>query len=135
MEGVQAVIGGQVAGYFVTVSLAQAQSQSPQIREIGIASEARSPFVPMSRRSRSRVFRHRRQELVRVLRSLRHTKTFVDKLRGVFADIVATPEFADALSKIAIEPLATTYDKFTGDMQVTSEKLAKEQIEFKIEKQ
>jgi hypothetical protein len=45
------------------------------------------------------------------------------------------PEFADALRKIAIEPLATTYDKFTDDMQVTSEKLAREQIEFRIEKQ
>jgi tripartite-type tricarboxylate transporter receptor subunit TctC len=62
-------------------------------------------------------------------------KHIIDKLRSVFADIVATPEFADALRKIAIEPLATTYDKFTDDMQTTSEKLAKEQIEFKIEKQ
>ncbi len=46
IEGVQGILSGQVSGYFVTVSLAQAQSQSRDIREIGISSEARSPFVP-----------------------------------------------------------------------------------------
>jgi hypothetical protein len=34
-----------------------------------------------------------------------------------------------------MEPLKTIYDKFTEDMKTTSEQLAKEQIEFKIEKQ
>jgi hypothetical protein len=34
-----------------------------------------------------------------------------------------------------MEPLKTTYDKFTDDMKTTSEQLAREQIEFKIEKQ
>ncbi len=46
-----------------------------------------------------------------------------------------TPAFADALKTIAMEPLTTTYDQFTDEMKTTSEKLAREQIEFKIEKQ
>jgi tripartite-type tricarboxylate transporter receptor subunit TctC len=136
MEGVQAVIGGQVAGYFVTTSLAQAQSQSSAIRQIGIASEARSPFVPDVPTFKEQGFPGiaDRSWFVFFVRS-DTPKPVIDKLRSVFADIVATPEFADALRKIAIEPLTTTYDKFTDEMQVTSEKLAKEQIEFKIEKQ
>jgi tripartite-type tricarboxylate transporter receptor subunit TctC len=62
-------------------------------------------------------------------------KPIIDKLRSVFADVVATPEFAASLKTIAMEPLKTTYDKFTADLKTESEKLAKEQIEFKIEKQ
>jgi tripartite-type tricarboxylate transporter receptor subunit TctC len=62
-------------------------------------------------------------------------KPVIEKLRNVFADAVATPEFAAALKTISMEPLQTTYDKFTDDMKATSEKLEKEQIEFKIEKQ
>jgi tripartite-type tricarboxylate transporter receptor subunit TctC len=136
MEGVQAIIGGQVAGYFVTTSLAQAQAQSPQIREIGIASEARSPFVPDVPTFKEQGFPGIADKSWFVLFVRADTpKPVIDKLRSVFADIVAMPEFADALKKIAIEPLATTYDKFTDDMQVTSEKLAREQIEFRIEKQ
>ena len=49
--------------------------------------------------------------------------------------MVAAPEFGEALKTIAMEPLKTSYDKFTEDMKMTSKKLAKEQIEFKIEKQ
>ncbi len=135
-EGVQAIIGGQVAGYFVTTSLAHAQAQSPAIRQIGIASETRSPFVPDVPTFEEQGYPGiaDRSWFVFFVRS-ETPKHIIDKLRSVFADIVATPEFADALKKIAIEPLKTTYDKFTDDMQVTSEKLAKEQIEFKIEKQ
>jgi tripartite-type tricarboxylate transporter receptor subunit TctC len=136
MEGVQAVIGGQVSGYFVTVSLAQAQAQSPGIREIGIASEERSPFVPDVPTFKEQGFPGISDKSWFVLFVRSDTqKHVIDKLRSVFTDVVATPEFADALKKIAIEPLTTTYDKFTDDMQTTSEKLAKEQIEFKIEKQ
>jgi tripartite-type tricarboxylate transporter receptor subunit TctC len=62
-------------------------------------------------------------------------KPIIDKLRSVFADVVATPEFAQALKTISMEPLKTTYEKFTDDMKTTSEQLAREQIEFKIEKQ
>jgi tripartite-type tricarboxylate transporter receptor subunit TctC len=136
MEGVQAVLGGQVAGYFVTVSLAQAQSQSPEIREIGIASEERSPFVPLVPTFKEQGFSGIADKSWFVLFVRSDTpKQIIDKLRNVFADVVATPEFVDALKKISIEPLTTTYDKFTDDMQTTSEKLAREQIEFKIEKQ
>ena len=136
MEGVQAVIGGQVSGYFVTVSLAQAQAQSTGIRQIGIASEERSPFVPEVPTFKEQGFPGITDKSWFVLFVRSDTpKHIIDKLRGVFTDVVATPEFADALKKIAIEPLTTTYDKFTDDMQTTSEKLAKEQIEFKIEKQ
>lgn len=136
MEGVQAVVGGHVAGYFVTVSLAQAQSQSTAIREIGIASEERSPFVPDVPTFKEQGFAGIADKSWFVFFVRSDTpKHIIDKLRSVFADIVTTPEFADALRKIAIEPLTTTYDKFTDDMQTTSEKLAKEQIEFKIEKQ
>jgi tripartite-type tricarboxylate transporter receptor subunit TctC len=136
MEGVQAIISGQVAGYFVTTSLAHAQAQSPAVRQIGIASEARSPFVPDVPTFKEQGFPGiaDRSWFVFFVRS-DTPKHVIDRLRSVFADIVATPEFADALKKIAIEPLKGTYDKFTDEMQVTSEKLAKEQIEFKIEKQ
>ena len=136
LEGVQAVLGGQVAGYFVTTSLAQAQSQSPGIREIGIASEARSPFVPDVPTFKEQGFPGIADKswFVFLVRS-DTPKHIVDRLRDVFADVVATPEFADALKTIAIEPLTTTYDRFTDEMKTTSEKLAREQIEFKIEKQ
>ena len=135
-EGVQAVIGGQVSGYFVTTSLAHAQAQSPAVRQIGIASEARSPYVPEvptfkeqgfpgigdrswfvlfvrsdtprpgHREVAGRICRHRRDAGIR-------RRAEKDRDRAVW----------------------TAYDKFTDDMQTTSEKLAKEQIEFKIEKQ
>jgi tripartite-type tricarboxylate transporter receptor subunit TctC len=136
MDGVAAVLGGQVAGYFVTVSLAQAQSQSPGIREIGIASDQRSPFVPDVPTFKEQGFPGITDKSWFVFFVRSDTpKPIIEKLRNVFADVVATPEFTEALRKIAIEPLTTTYDKFTDDMKTTSEKLAKEQIEFKIEKQ
>jgi tripartite-type tricarboxylate transporter receptor subunit TctC len=136
MDGVAAVLGGQVAGYFVTVSLAQAQSQSPGVREIGIASDQRSPFVPDVPTFREQGFPGITDKSWFVFFVRSDTpKPIIEKLRNVFADVVATPEFAEALKKIAIEPLTTTYDRFTDDMKTTSEKLAKEQIEFKIEKQ
>ena len=120
----------------MTVSLAQAQSQSTGIRQIGIASEELSPFVPDVPTFKEQGFPGIADKSWFVLFVRSDTpKHIIDKLRGVFADIVATPEFADALRKIAIEPVATTYYKFTDEMQVTSEKLAKEQIEFKIQKQ
>jgi tripartite-type tricarboxylate transporter receptor subunit TctC len=135
-EGVQAVIGGQVSGYFVTTSLAHAQAQSPAVRQIAIASETRSPFVPDVPTFKEQGYPGISDKSWFVLFVRSETpRPIIEKLRGVFADVVATPEFADALKKIAIEPLSTTYDKFAADMQTTSEKLAKEQIEFKIEKQ
>jgi len=136
MDGVTAVLGGQVAGYFVTVSLAQAQSHSPGIREIGIASDARSPFVPDVPTFTEQGFPGITDKSWFVFFVRSDTpKPIIDRLREVFADVVKTPEFSDALKKIAIEPLTTTYDKFTDDMKTTSDKLAREQIEFKIEKQ
>jgi tripartite-type tricarboxylate transporter receptor subunit TctC len=136
IEGVQGILSGQVSGYFVTVSLAQAQSQSRDIREIGITSDERSPFLPDVPTFREQGFPDITEKSWFVLFARSDTpKPIIDKLRNVFADVVATPEFAAALKTISMEPLKTTYDKFTDDMKTTSEKLEKEQIEFKIEKQ
>jgi tripartite-type tricarboxylate transporter receptor subunit TctC len=136
IEGVQGILSGQVSGYFVTVSLAQAQSQSRDIREIGITSDERSPFLPDVPTFREQGFPDITEKSWFVLFARSDTpKPIIDKLRGVFADVVATPEFAAALKTISMEPLKTTYDKFADDMKTTSEKLEKEQIEFKIEKQ
>ncbi|HEY3794779.1 MAG TPA: tripartite tricarboxylate transporter substrate binding protein [Bradyrhizobium sp.] len=136
IEGVQGILSGQVSGYFVTVSLAQAQSQSRDIREIGITSDERSPFLPDVPTFREQGFPDITEKSWFVLFARSDTpKPIIDKLRSVFADVVVTPEFAAALKTISMEPLKTTYDKFTDDMKTTSERLAREQIEFKIEKQ
>ena len=136
IEGVQGILSGQVSGYFVTVSLAQAQSQSHDIREIGITSDERSRFLPDVPTFREQGFPDITEKSWFVLFVRSDTpKPIIDKLRSVFADVVATPEFAAALKTISMEPLKTTYDQFTDDMKTTSEKLEKEQIEFKIEKQ
>lgn len=136
IEGVQGILSGQVSGYFVTVSLAQAQSQSPAIREIAISSEERSAFLPDVPTFKELGFPDITEKSWFVLFARSDTpKPIIDKLRAVFADVVATPEFAEALKTISMEPLKTSYEKFTDDMKATSEKLAKEQIEFKIEKQ
>jgi tripartite-type tricarboxylate transporter receptor subunit TctC len=136
IEGVQGILSGQVSGYFVTVSLAQAQSQSPAIREIGITSEERSVFLPDVPTFKELGYPDITEKSWFVLFARSDTpKPIIEKLRSVFADVVATPEFAEALKTISMEPLKTSYEKFTDDMKATSEKLAREQIEFKIEKQ
>ena len=136
IEGVQGILSGQVSGYFVTVSLAQAQSQSPAIRELAITSEERSVFLPDVPTFKELGFPDITEKSWFVLFARSDTpKPIIDKLRGAFADVVATPEFSEALKTISMEPLKTSYEKFTDDMKATSEKLAKEQIEFKIEKQ
>lgn len=46
MEGVQAVIAGEIQAYFATVSLAAAQRGQPRIRLLAIADTRRSAYLP-----------------------------------------------------------------------------------------
>jgi len=46
MEGVQAVMSGQIHGYFATVSLAVSQQQQPGIRLLAVTDTRRSTYLP-----------------------------------------------------------------------------------------
>jgi tripartite-type tricarboxylate transporter receptor subunit TctC len=75
IEGVQGILSGQVSGYFVTVSLAQAQSQSRDIREIGITSDERSPFLSRCADVQGAgLSRHHREKLVCAVCALRYAQ-------------------------------------------------------------
>ena len=136
MEAVQAIISDQVEGFFATVSLAQAQQKAPQLRLLAIASEARSPFLPDVPTFKELGYSDVSDQTWFALFVRSDTpQPIIGKLRSVFGEVVKMPEMADALKKISIEPLDTTFDKFVADTDVTNKKLAAEQVEFKIEKQ
>jgi len=136
MEGIGALLGGQVQGYFATVSLAQAQSQQPGIRELAVADEERTRFLPDIPTFKEQGFPGIVDNSWFALFVRSGTpKPIIDKLRSVFDDVVKTPEYKDALDKIAIDPLLTTHEQFAADMVTTSARLAEEQVQFKIEKQ
>jgi len=79
------VIGSQVAGYFVTVSLAQAQSQSTGIRESELPVKRARRLCPMSDFQGAGFSRHRRQKLFVFFVRSDTPKHIIDKLRSVFA--------------------------------------------------
>jgi tripartite-type tricarboxylate transporter receptor subunit TctC len=136
LEGIAALLGGQVHGYFATVSLAQAQSQQPAIRALAVAAEERTRFLPDVPTFKEQGFPGIVDKSWFALFVRASTpKPIVDKLRAVFDDIVKMPEYKAALDKISIDPLVTTHEQFSADMVTTSAKLAEEQVQFKIEKQ
>jgi len=136
IEGIAALLGGQVQGYFATVSLAQAQSQQPGIREIAVAAEQRTRFLPDIPTFKEQGFPGIVDKTWFALFVRASTpQPIIDKLRRVFDDVVKTPEYQAALDKISIDPLVTTHAQFAADMLATSAKLAAEQLQFGIEKQ
>jgi tripartite-type tricarboxylate transporter receptor subunit TctC len=136
IEGIAALLGGQVQGYFATVSLAQAQSQQPGIREIAVAAEERTRFLPDIPTFKEQGFPGIVDKTWFALFVCASTpQPIIDKLRRVFDDVVKTPGYQAALDKISIDPLVTTHAQFAADMLATSAKLAAEQLQFGIEKQ
>jgi tripartite-type tricarboxylate transporter receptor subunit TctC len=136
MEGIAALLGGQVQGYFATVSLAQAQSQQPGIRELAVAADERTRFLPDVPTFREQGFPGIVDKSWFALFVRSSTpKPVVEKLRSIFDDVVKMPEYKAALDKISIDSLVTTHEQFAADMITTSAKLAAEQVQFKIEKQ
>jgi tripartite-type tricarboxylate transporter receptor subunit TctC len=135
MEGIAALLGGQVQGYFATVSLAQAQSQQPGIRELAVAADERTRFLPDVPTFKEQGLQIVDKSWFALFVRSSTPKPVIDKLRSVFDDVVKTPEYKAALDKISIDPLVTTHEQFAADMVTTSAKLAQEQVQFKIEKQ
>jgi tripartite-type tricarboxylate transporter receptor subunit TctC len=135
MEGIAALLGGQVQGYFATVSLAQAQSQQPGIRELAVAADERTRFLPDVPTFKEQGLQIVDKSWFALFVRSSTPKPVIDKLRSIFDDVVKTPEYKAALDKISIDPLVTTHEQFAADMVTTSAKLAQEQVQFKIEKQ
>ena len=135
MEGIAALLGGQVQGYFATVSLAQAQSQQPGIRELAVAADERTRFLPDVPTFKEQGLQIVDKSWFALFVRSSTPKPIIDKLRSIFDDVVKTPEYKAAIDKISIDPLVTTHEQFAADMITTSAKLAEEQLQFKIEKQ
>ena len=136
MEGITALLGNQVQGYFATVSLAQAQSGQPGIRELAVAADERTRFLPDVPTFKEQGFPGIVDKSWFALFVRSSTpKPVIEKLRSIFDDVVKTPEYKAALDKISLDQLITTHEQFEADMVATSAKLAEEQVQFKIEKQ
>jgi tripartite-type tricarboxylate transporter receptor subunit TctC len=126
-ESAEAVMGGEVQGYFSTQSFAATQANSPNLRLLGIASEDRNDFIPDVPTFKEQGFPQLSEQSWYVLFARAGTpQPIVDKLRAVFAKVMASTAIQTQLKNDGLSPYMGRIEDFPRVLDEDSRRLAGE---------
>jgi len=125
-DGVTALMGGHIQGYFASVGLSAPQATSPNLRLLAIASEERSEYLPNVPTFKEEGYPAMTDTLWIALFARSNVPApILEKLRTAFAEAVNTPEFK-AGNRGNTSSYTGTLTKFENQMQVALKKTVQE---------
>lgn len=135
-EAAQAVMAGNVQGYFSTQAFALTQAESPKLRLMGIAAAERSNFLPNVPTFKEQGYPEILEQSWYALfvRSDTPPKV-VEKLQSTFSEVLGSPEFATQLRNNGLSKYRGTLTDFPARMRREADQFAKEMAQFGIQPQ
>jgi len=134
-DGVTALMGSHIHGYFASVGLAGPQAASPNLRLLAIASEERSEYLPNVPTFKEEGYPAMTDTLWIALFARANTPAPVlEKLRTLFAEAVNSPEFK-AGNRGNTSNYAASLVTFESQMQTALKKTVQEFKEYNLTQQ
>jgi tripartite-type tricarboxylate transporter receptor subunit TctC len=126
-ESAQAVMGGEIQGYFSTQSFALTQAHSPALRMLGIASDQRSNFLPNVPTFKEQGYPELSEQSWYALFARSETpKPIIDKLKAVFAQVTHSPAIEAQLKNDGLSPYLGKIEDFPAQLAQESRQLGAE---------
>lgn len=125
MEGVQAVMSGQIHGYFATVSLAVSQQYQPSIRLLAVTDTKRSAYLPNVPTfdelgypdlvNASHYGIYVRKEVAQPIRV---------KLEAALRDVMKSEAMKASIASLSLEPFEGSLQDYKAEVQTAADKFA-----------
>lgn len=126
-DGVAAVIGRHIDGYFASVALAHPHAQSTSLKLIGIASEARSEFLPGVPTFKEEGIPQMTDDLwIALFARSEIPAPILDTLREAFREVGASDEMRAVRQRIQMSTYTASLAGFESDMQAALRQTVRE---------
>ena len=118
VPAVQAVMSNDVQGYFATQSFAMTYKDSDKVRLLGIGAESRGEFLPDVPTFKEMGYEGVVEQgwYAMFVRSST-PKPIIDKLRGVFTEVMKTPAMAQHLKTNGLSPYNGSIETFPASLE------------------
>lgn len=135
-DGVTALLGNHIQGYFASVGLSHPHVQSNDLRLLAIASETRSEFLPNVPTFKEEGFPQMTDSLwVSLFARSDVPAPVLEKLREAFREAGNSPEMRTARQRIQMSTYTGSLSNFEGDMQNALKKTVQEFKEHNLPQQ
>ncbi len=132
-DGVTAVLGGHIDGYFASVSLALPHAKSKDLRLIAISSENRSEFLPDVQTFREEGYAQMLDfAWISLFARSDVPAPILEKLREAFREVVSSNEMKVARQNLSMSPYDIGIAAFENELQLASKRALQEQKDFNI---